>query len=82
MCPSVQWPPDGLTNHAKKWFLGAGFLGAPPISLMYTVAWRREQMGVNSRVCTRIRRARANVLEGAYNARARVRVCDYECLSD
>ena len=30
---SVQWQPDGLTIHAKKWFLGAGFLGAPPISL-------------------------------------------------
>ena len=27
------WQPDGLTIHAKKWFLGAGFLGAPPISL-------------------------------------------------
>ena len=32
-CPSVQWQPDGLTIHANKWFLGAGFLGAPPISL-------------------------------------------------
>ena len=32
-CPSVQWQPDGLTIHTKKWFLGAGFLGAPPISL-------------------------------------------------
>ena len=30
---SVQWQPDGLTIRAKKWFLGAGFLGAPPISL-------------------------------------------------
>ena len=30
---SVQWQPNGLTIHAKKWFLGAGFLGAPPISL-------------------------------------------------
>ena len=35
-CPSVQWQPDGLTIHTKKWFLGAGFLGAPPISLMKT----------------------------------------------
>ena len=33
-CPSVQWQPDGLTIHTKKWFLGAGFLGAPPISLI------------------------------------------------
>ena len=30
---SVQWQPDGLTIHAEKWLLGAGFLGAPPISL-------------------------------------------------
>ena len=33
-CPSVQWQPDGLTIHTNKWFLGAGFLGAPPISLI------------------------------------------------
>ena len=32
-CPSVQWQLDGLTIHTKKWVLGAGFLGAPPISL-------------------------------------------------
>ena len=31
---SVQCQPDGLTSHTKKWFLGAGFLGAPPISLI------------------------------------------------
>ena len=30
---SVQWQPDGLTIHAKQQFLGAGFLGASPISL-------------------------------------------------
>ena len=30
----VQWQPDGLTIHTKKWFLGAGFLGAPAISLI------------------------------------------------
>ena len=35
-CPSVQWQPDGLTIHTNKWFLGAGFLGAPPISLMFS----------------------------------------------
>ena len=34
-CPSVQWQPDGLTTHTKKWFLGAGFLGSPPISLLW-----------------------------------------------
>ena len=33
-CPSVQWEPDGLTIQRRKWFLGAGFLGAPPISLI------------------------------------------------
>ena len=31
--PCVQWQPDGLTIHTKKWFLGVGYLGAPPISL-------------------------------------------------
>ena len=31
---SVQWQPDGLTFHTEKWFPGAGFLGAPPISLV------------------------------------------------
>ena len=31
---SVQWQPDGWKIHTKKWFLGAGFLGAPPISLI------------------------------------------------
>ena len=30
---SVQWQPGDLTIHTKKWFLGAGFLGASPISL-------------------------------------------------
>ena len=29
----MQWQPDGSTIRANKWFLGAGFLGAPPISL-------------------------------------------------
>ena len=32
-CQTVQWQPDGLTIHTKQLFLGAGFLGAPPISL-------------------------------------------------
>ena len=31
---AVQWQPDGLTIRAEKWFLGAGFLGAPPASLI------------------------------------------------
>ena len=30
---SAQWQLDSLTIHARKWLLGAGFLGAPPISL-------------------------------------------------
>ena len=30
---SVHWQPGGLTIHTNKWFLGTGFLGAPPISL-------------------------------------------------
>ena len=30
---SAQWRPDGSTIHAKKCLLGAGVLGAPPISL-------------------------------------------------
>ena len=33
-CPPVQWQPaDDLTIRTKKWFLGAGVPGAPPISL-------------------------------------------------
>ena len=31
--PSALRQPGGFAIHAKKWFLGAGFLGAPPISL-------------------------------------------------
>ena len=34
---SVYWQPDGLTIHAKKWFLGARFLGAPPIIIIIIV---------------------------------------------
>ena len=34
---SVQGQPDGLTIHTQKWFLGAGFLGAPPISLSWSI---------------------------------------------
>ena len=30
----MQWQPDGLTIQTKKWFLGAGFLRAPLISLI------------------------------------------------
>ena len=30
---SAQWQVDGLAMPTKKWFPGAGFLGAPPISL-------------------------------------------------
>ena len=30
----MSWQPDGFTIHAKKWLLGAGFLGAPPIRML------------------------------------------------
>ena len=36
---SVQWQPGDLTIHTKEWFLGAGFLGAPPISLRTCAGW-------------------------------------------
>ena len=36
---SVQWQLDDLTIHTRKWFLGAGFLGAPPISPSYPTLW-------------------------------------------
>ena len=42
-CTSVQWQPGGLTIHAKKWFLGAGFLGAPPISFTYDLSFRADE---------------------------------------
>ena len=29
----MKWQPDGLRIHTEKWLLGAGFLGAPPVSL-------------------------------------------------
>ena len=32
----VQWQPDGLAVHTKKWFLGAGFLGWYNIAISYT----------------------------------------------
>ena len=32
---AVQWQPDGSTIHTEEWFLGDGFLGAPPISLRH-----------------------------------------------
>ena len=34
-CTSVQWQPDGWTVNTKKWLLGAGFLAALPISLIF-----------------------------------------------
>ena len=45
-CPpsaSVQRQPDGSTIQPNKWFLGAGFLGAPPISLSMALASARSQ---------------------------------------
>ena len=52
-CPSVQGQPDGLTIHTNKWFLGAGFLGAPPISL--ALLFREDSNGVSQRVGLLIR---------------------------
>ena len=37
---SVQWQPGDLTIHAKEWFLGAGFLGAPRPFLLQVSIWR------------------------------------------
>ena len=43
---SVQYQPDGLTIHTKKGLLGAGFLGAPPISL--TLPGRRGRTRIRT----------------------------------
>ena len=53
-CPSVQWQPHGLTIHTEKWFPGAGFLGAPPISLNQTLQRDREPvfLAVCSKSCS------------------------------
>ena len=45
---SVQWQPDVLTIHTNKWFLGAGFLGAPPISLMRSESSGRRSGGLDA----------------------------------
>ena len=42
---SVQWQPGDLTIHTKKSFPGAGFLGAPPISLTEAA---RDSAGASS----------------------------------
>ena len=44
---SVQRQLGGLTIHAKKWFLGAGFLGTPPISL---IQFTGPETGIRKRV--------------------------------
>ena len=41
---SVQWQPDGLAIPTKKWFLRAGFLGAPPISPV-KLSWQKDLLG-------------------------------------
>ena len=43
---SAQWQPDGLTIHANKWFLGAGFLGAPPISLIIRLLTQNKSLSI------------------------------------
>ena len=73
-CPSVQWQPDGLTIHAKKWFLGSGFLGAPPLSLRQSwAAWRLEVQSSlfqqsNAGALAERKQARAQSLLGALAA--------------
>ena len=47
---SVQWQPDGLTIHTKEWFLGARFLGAPPISLTLSFAGGHGRSSRDTRV--------------------------------
>ena len=73
---SVQWQPDGLTIQTQKWFPGAGFLGAPPISLVRirvqcTLGGTRTMMSrccswfseaVNSYQCRRTRSINAMLL--------------------
>ena len=34
---SAQWQPDGLTIRTKRRFLGAGFLGAPPMIIIIII---------------------------------------------
>ena len=60
---SVQWQPDGLTFHTKKWFLGASFLGAPPISLRTRTAATQTAGSCRStsRACRARRRRRGFV---------------------
>ena len=41
---SVQWQPGDLTTHTKVWFIGAGFLAAPPVSL--SLARATVQLGL------------------------------------
>ena len=43
---SGQWQPDGLTIYTKKWFLGAGFLGAPPMSLTLSLPLQSPPLGL------------------------------------
>ena len=53
---SVQGQPDGLTIYTKEeWFLGAGFLGAPPISLKWPCGQVPRLLLLHS--CGHVRRA-------------------------
>ena len=52
----MQWQPDGLTVHTKKWFLGAGFLGAPPISPQVSVGKSPDLAFLQSLLAWRKRR--------------------------
>ena len=42
----MQWQPDDSTNPHERWFLGAGFLGVPRISLIQgqkLIVWERQE---------------------------------------
>ena len=55
---SVQWQQPGVsTIHTKKWFLGAGFLGAPPISLPETSSVGQWPVASGQWPVQRVRRA-------------------------
>ena len=54
---SLQWQPGGLTIHTNKWFLGAGFLGAFPISLRkMALSWGARRPSVCSRRRSKLRK--------------------------
>ena len=77
-CPSVQWQPDGLTVRTKKWSLGAGVLGAPPISSTLTPGAPFQRRSAAQGV--RIRLAPPGVGLGPKRPRALAKKQDAHCL--